>query len=69
MLDGWKALYLPMLKKLERALNSGSLIVADDLKIMPEMLEPYVTYVRNPENGYTSNELPIDDGLELSMRA
>ena len=68
MLDGWKALYLPLLKKLELALNSGSLIVADDLKIMPEMLEPYVTYVRNPENGYTSNELPIDDGLELSMR-
>ena len=68
MLDGWKALYLPMLKKLEPALNSGSLIVADDLEIIPKILEPYVTYVRNPENGYTSSELPIDDGLELSMR-
>jgi predicted O-methyltransferase YrrM len=68
MLDGWKALYLPMLKKLEPALKTGSLIVADDLKIMPEMLQPYVTYVRDPANGYISNELPIDDGLELSLR-
>jgi predicted O-methyltransferase YrrM len=68
LLDGWKRLYLPMLKKLEPALNAGSLIVADDLKIMPEMLQPYLTYVRDPENGYTSNELPLDDGLELSLR-
>ena len=68
MLDAWKGLYLPMLKNLEPVLNSGCLIVADDLKLFPEMLQPYVDYVRNPENGYTSNELPIDDGLELSLR-
>ena len=68
MLDGWKGLYLPMLQKLESFLSSGSPIVADDLKLFPEMLQPYVSYVRNPENGYTSNELPIDDGLELSLR-
>ena len=68
LLDGWKALYLPMLKKLEPTFKPGSLIVADDLKIMPEMLQPYVTYVRDPKNGYTSNELPLDDGLELSLR-
>jgi len=68
MLDAWKGLYLPMLKNLEPVLNSGCLIVADDLKLFPEMLKPYVDYVRNPENGYTSNELPIDDGLEVSLR-
>ena len=68
ILDGWKALYLPMLNKLEPTLNSGSLIVADDITLMPEMVKPYVDYVRNPENGYTSTELPIDDGLEISLR-
>jgi predicted O-methyltransferase YrrM len=68
LLDGWKNLYLPMLKKLEPALNSGSLVVADDLKIMPEMLQPYVAHVRDPQNGYTSSELPLDDGLERSLR-
>ena len=68
LLDAWKGLYLPMLKKLEPVLNPGSLVVADDIKLFPEMLQSYVDYVRDPENGYTSNELPIDDGLELSLR-
>jgi predicted O-methyltransferase YrrM len=68
LLDGWKALYLAMLQKLEPALKSSSLIVAGDLKIMPEMLQPYLAYVRDPENGYNSCELPFDDGLELSLR-
>ena len=68
LLDGWKGLYLPMLKKLEPVLEPGCLIVADDLKIMPELLKPYVDYVREPQNGYISSELPLDDGLELSFR-
>ncbi|MGO9417667.1 MAG: O-methyltransferase [Syntrophobacteraceae bacterium] len=68
LLVGWKALYLAMLQKLEPALKSASLIVVGDLKIMPEMLQPYLTYVRDPENGYNSCELPFDDGLELSLR-
>jgi predicted O-methyltransferase YrrM len=68
LLDGWKGLYLPMLKTLEPALRPGSLIVADDLLLMPEMLQPYVDYVRNPINGYTSSEIPLDDGLEVSLR-
>ena len=68
MLDAWKGLYLPMLKNLEPVLNSACLIVADDLKLFPEMLQTYLDYIRAPENGYTSNELPIDDGLELSLR-
>ena len=68
MLDGWKGLYLPMLKKLEPVLNAGCLIAADDLKLFPEVLQPYLAYVRNAANGYTSSELPIDDGMELSLR-
>jgi predicted O-methyltransferase YrrM len=68
LLDGWKGLYLPMLKKLEPMLEAGCLIVADDIKLMPELLQPYVDYVREPQNGYTSSELPLDDGLELSFR-
>jgi predicted O-methyltransferase YrrM len=61
-------LYLPLLKKLEPVLEPGCLVVADDLKIMPELLQPYMDYVREPQNGYTSSELPLDDGLELSFR-
>lgn len=68
LLDGWKALYLPLLRKLEPVLAPGALVVADDLKIMPEMLAPYLGYVRDPQNGYISCEVPLDDGLELSLR-
>jgi predicted O-methyltransferase YrrM len=67
-LDGWKALYLPLLRQLEPALAPGSLVVADDLKVMPEKLAAYLDYVRDAANGYVSVELPIDDGVELSIR-
>ena len=54
--------------RLEPALWSGALVVADDLNIMPEMLEPYIAYVRDPANGYSSSEIPLHDKLELSIR-
>jgi len=68
LLDGWKALYLPLLRKLEPALAPGCLVIADDITLMPEILAPYLAYVRDPRHGYVSSALPLDDGLELSVR-
>jgi predicted O-methyltransferase YrrM len=67
-LDGWKKLYLPVLKLLEPALEPGALVAADDLDLFPEVHKPYLAYVRNPANGYVSVEVPIGDRLELSVR-
>lgn len=67
-LDGWKELYLPLLKLLEPRLRNGTLIIADDLNIFPEVMKPYLEYVRKPENGYTSEEIPVGDGMEISLR-
>src|SRR5579863_1765497 len=67
-LDGWKKLYMPVLKLLEPALEPGAMVVADDLDLFPDVLKPYLAYVRNPGNGYVSVELPIGDRLELSVR-
>jgi predicted O-methyltransferase YrrM len=67
-LDGWKKLYLPVLKLLEPALAPGALVVADDLDLFPEVHKPYLAYVRNPDSGYVSVEVPIGDRLELSVR-
>jgi predicted O-methyltransferase YrrM len=67
-LDGWKKLYLPVLRLLEPALEPGAVVVADDLDLFPEVQKPYLAYVRNPENGYVSVEVPIGDRLELSVR-
>jgi predicted O-methyltransferase YrrM len=68
-LDGWKKLYLPVLKLLEPALEPGAMVAADDLDLFPEVHKPYLAYVRNPGSGYVSVEVPIGDRLELSVRA
>jgi predicted O-methyltransferase YrrM len=68
LLDGWKEAYLPMLKFLEPQLSPSALVVADDLDIAPDALAPYLDYVRNPDNGYVSVEVPLGDRIELSQR-
>jgi len=68
LLDGWKPLYLPLLRRLEPAFSPCCLVIADDVVSMPEKLAPYLAYVRDPANGYVSCEIPLDDGLELSIR-
>jgi predicted O-methyltransferase YrrM len=68
LLDGWKPLYLPMLKFLEPRLAPGALIIADDLAIAPEALASYVGYVRAAGSGYVSVEVPLGDRLEISVR-
>jgi predicted O-methyltransferase YrrM len=68
-LDGWKHLYLPVLKLLEPTLLHGALIVADDLDLFPDVHKPYLAYVRDPANGYVSVDVPIGDRMELSVRS
>src|SRR5262249_30061701 len=68
LLDGWKPLYLPMLKQLEPALSTGCLVIADDVISMSDRLAPYLPYLPDAGNGYVSCEIPLDDGLELSIR-
>jgi predicted O-methyltransferase YrrM len=68
LLDGWKELYISVLKLLEPRLNPGTLIVADNTN-MPD-LKPYLDYVRDSANGYVSvNFLARDsDSMEISCR-
>lgn len=68
LLDGWKPLYLPLLRQLEPFLSPGCLVIADDVTKMADKVGPYLPYVRDPANGYVSCEVPLDDGLELSIR-
>jgi predicted O-methyltransferase YrrM len=68
-LDGMKDLYLPLLRQLEPVLRPGALVVGDDVDLFPVPLEPYLSYVREPVNGYVTVTVPIGDGMELSTRA
>lgn len=67
-LDGWKSLYAPLLKLLEPRLHTGSLLIADDVENHRESMKPYLEYVRKPGNGYTSVEIPLGDGMEITAR-
>jgi predicted O-methyltransferase YrrM len=64
LLDGWKDLYLPVLRSLEPRLRIGALIVADDINL--PSLSDYLEYARHPPNGYVSVAFPVGDGMEIS---
>jgi len=66
LLDGAFSLYLPVLKLLEPHLRDGALVVGDNAF---EQTPGYLDYVRNPQNGYLSIQLPFDAarGNELTV--
>jgi predicted O-methyltransferase YrrM len=68
LLDGWKDLYLPVIKLLEPRLSTGALIVADNTNAADT--QPYLDRVRNPDNGYVSFNLLVreSDSMEVSCR-
>ncbi len=68
LLDGWKELYLPVIKLLEPRLSPGALVVADNTEMADA--RPYLDYVRNAENGYVSVNFAARerDSMEISCR-
>lgn len=68
LLDGWKDLYLPMLRLLVPKLRRGSAVFADNIFTFPKELASYVAFVRDPANGFESTTLPLGHGLEYSVR-
>lgn len=62
LLDGAKALYIPVLSLIEPRLRAGALVVADNADLCPD----YVAHVRAPGAGYLS--VPLADDVELSMK-
>jgi len=64
LLDGWKELYLPVLRLLQPRLTPGALIIADDSSY--ESAAAYLAHVRDPGNGFVSVDFPVDDGIEVS---
>jgi len=66
LLDGWKYLYLPLLRQLEPRLTPGALVLADDSVSMAAQMADYLAYVRDPGHGYLSVSFPESDGLEIS---
>jgi predicted O-methyltransferase YrrM len=68
LLDGFKSLYLPMLKMLTPHLRQGSVVIGDDIFTFRRALAPYVAFVQDPKNGFFSVTLFLGDGTEYSVR-
>jgi predicted O-methyltransferase YrrM len=66
-LDGRNDLYLDVLRLVEPRLATAALVVAD-LNVEDPDLLPYLHHVRDPANGYFSVAVPLDAGVELSVR-
>lgn len=68
LLDGWKDLYLPVIKLLEPRLTTGALVIADNASAAD--MAPYLERVRDPANGYTSFNFLVreSDSMEVSCR-
>lgn len=68
LLDGWKDLYLPVLRLLEPKLRPGSIVLADNIKTFRRSLQPFLDYVEGGRNGFHALTLPLADGFEYAVR-
>ncbi len=66
LLDGWKDLYIPVLKLLKPKLRQGAVVVADNIFTFKKALRPYVEFMQSGQNGFESTTLEISDGFEYS---
>jgi predicted O-methyltransferase YrrM len=67
LLDGAKPLYYKVLKLVEPHLQTGAVIAADNINTR-SMTSQFIDYIRHMENGYISVDMPLEDGIELSVR-
>ncbi len=67
-LDGWKPIYLDVLKLLLPSLRHGAVVLADDVTLFPEDVAGYLDYVGNPANGFVTATLSLGDGIEYSVK-
>jgi predicted O-methyltransferase YrrM len=69
LLDGWKELYLPVIKLIEQRLSPGALVVADNTESADA--KSYLDYVHDSGNGYVNFNFAVrdSDSMELSCRA
>ena len=68
LLDGWKDVYLPMIKMLSHKMRAGSVVLADNIFTFKKTLRPYVAHMQDRTNGFESVTLPIGHGMEYSVR-
>lgn len=67
-LDGWKDVYLPLVKMLTPKLRANAVVLADNIFTFKKTLRPYVAHMQDRANGFDSVTLPLGHGMEYSVR-
>ena len=67
LMDGWKELYLPLVKLLAPRLRPRAVVLGDNIFTFRKGLRPYVEYVQAPRSRYRSTTLRLADGFEYSV--
>lgn len=67
LMDGWKDLYLPLVKLLAPRLRPRAVVLGDNIFTFRKSLRPYVEHMQDPKNGFASTTLHLSDGFEYSV--
>jgi len=67
-LDGWKPMYLDLLRVIMPQLRPGAVVLADDVTLFPDDVARYLDFVRDPANVFVTVTLPLGDGIEYSVK-
>ncbi|NOK15589.1 O-methyltransferase [Corallococcus carmarthensis] len=66
--DGFPLRALDVLKLVTPALRPGAVVVTDNVGVFKADYRDYVTWVRDPRNGFASMTVPFRSGTEYSVR-
>jgi predicted O-methyltransferase YrrM len=66
-MDGWKVLYLPLLKQLLPYLRPGTVLLADNVRSFRSSLTEFLTYLHSRDSAFHSVTLGLGDGLEYAV--
>lgn len=63
----WTPLALPTLRIVQPHLKRGAIIVADNTTMVSFLYKDFLTYLKDPVNGFKTMTVPFSGGLELSV--
>jgi predicted O-methyltransferase YrrM len=66
-MDGWKLLYLPLLRQLQPALRPGAVLLADNMLSFRSSLVAFNEYLASAGNGFHAVTLKFGDGLAYAV--
>jgi predicted O-methyltransferase YrrM len=67
LVDTWIPLALPAVQLLAPQLRRGAMVVCDNVTQFADAYTDYLTFIRDPKNGFRSTTLPFKGGFEVSV--